>query len=144
MFLKLVDDTNMITNARCSVGRCWQGWELVTFRKRTDESESTYWSGFSSAAGASPRPAGPRAAATACVPEGLPPRPPSPSLIKQRARELGPLELRTQGGAGAGSPRGPQQCTRGLTTRLFIPEDSRDSRREGGQRRKRVAGRGAR
>lgn len=42
LFLKLVDDTN-ITNARFSVCRCRQGWELVTFLKGTDdESESTY------------------------------------------------------------------------------------------------------
>lgn len=43
LFLKLVVDTNIVTNARFSVCRVWQGQELVTFLKGTDdESESNY------------------------------------------------------------------------------------------------------
>lgn len=81
LFLKLVDDTNRITNARCSVGRCQQGWELVRFLKATDdESESTYWSGFSSAAGASARPDGqPQSCSHRQRPRG-PPAPPALAL----------------------------------------------------------------
>lgn len=102
LFLKLVDDTN-ITNARFSVCRYWQGWELVTFLKGTDdESESTYRSGFSSAAGASVRPARTKSSSQRLHLRRPLPCPPSPSLSTQTAGELGTGEFKMQSGMGRG------------------------------------------
>lgn len=139
LFLKLVDDTNIITNARFSVCRCWQGWELVTFLKGTgDESESTYWSGFSAAAEAfawqrhqklQPPPASPWASCRA--------RPRPPAVCEGSGGggggegELGAGEFKTPAGRG---PRRLKHNAKGLITTLaFIPEGSRDSSRKGRQ-----------
>lgn len=85
----------------------------------------------------------PQVAATACLSAGLPPGPPSPSLIMQTARELGTGKLRTQGGVGAGAPRGLKHQAQGPTTLICIPEDSHDSLRKGGQCRKGWLGEGS-
>lgn len=84
-----------------------------------------------------------RAAAPAGTTTGFPPRPPTHALPRvPRAQELGSGELRMQGRAGVRVLRGLKHNAKGLTTLIFIPENSRDSLREGEQRRKGWLGEG--
>lgn len=71
---------------------------------------------------------------------GGPPAPPALALPEGCQRELGTGELTTQGAGRGGGNRGAN--AKGLTTLMFIPENSRDSLREGGQHRKGWLGEG--